>query len=176
MGFYTLDTEFFEDGREKPVKLISLGMVSDTGKEYYAEVSTFDWRDVPMNHWIQHNVRPHLVNRSHVVKPYAVIREEILKFIGNDPAPEFWGYFADYDWVLFAQIFGRMVDLPRHFPQLCLDIKQLMMEYGIKKEMLPQQGGQEHHALEDARWEMDALKALKLYRQKTLDRLSLNPL
>lgn len=38
--------------------------------------------------------------------------------------PEFYGYYSDYDWVLFCSLFGKMVDLPIGFPMYCRDLKQ----------------------------------------------------
>lgn len=38
--------------------------------------------------------------------------------------PTFWGYFADYDWVLFCSLWGTMMDLPAGFPMYCRDLKQ----------------------------------------------------
>ena len=38
--------------------------------------------------------------------------------------PEFYAYYADYDWVVFCWLFGRMVDLPEGFPMYCIDLKQ----------------------------------------------------
>ena len=63
--------------------------------------------------------------------------------------PEFWGYCADYDWVVFCWIFGQMIDLPDGFPMYCRDLKQLLDEEG--KEKLPDPKG-EHNALVDAEW------------------------
>lgn len=50
--------------------------------------------------------------------------------------PEFYAYYADYDWVVFCSLFGRMIDLPKGFPMYCRDLKQsldekLMQEYPI---------------------------------------------
>lgn len=42
--------------------------------------------------------------------------------------PEFYAYFADYDWVLFCTLFGTMMDLPKGFPQYCRDLKQTLDE------------------------------------------------
>jgi len=39
---------------------------------------------------------------------------------------EFYGYYADYDWVLFCSLFGKMIDLPKDFPMYCKDIKQML--------------------------------------------------
>ena len=89
-------------------------------------------------------------------------REEIgyavRRFIDDDKVPVFWGYFPAYDWVVFGWLFGNMDELPFHFPQLCLDIKQLAIELGDPE--LPHQSGARHHALADARWTRDAWRFL----------------
>jgi hypothetical protein len=36
----------------------------------------------------------------------------------------FCGYYSDYDWVVFCQLFGKMIDLPKGFPMYCYDLKQ----------------------------------------------------
>ena len=40
--------------------------------------------------------------------------------------PQFYGYFADYDWVALCWLFGKMIDLPKAFPMYCNDLKQEM--------------------------------------------------
>lgn len=42
--------------------------------------------------------------------------------------PKFYAYYADYDWVLFCSLFGRMIDLPKGFPMYCNDLKQILDE------------------------------------------------
>jgi hypothetical protein len=42
----------------------------------------------------------------------------------NFGLPEFYGYYCDYDWVVFCQLFGKMIDLPKGFPMYCFDLKQ----------------------------------------------------
>ena len=81
--------------------------------------------------------------------------------MGGDEKPEFWGYFADYDWVVFAWLFGRMVDLPGHFPMYCRDFKQVMDAYGILRDELPQKPKNSHHALADAAWLRDSYQYWK---------------
>jgi hypothetical protein len=66
----------------------------------------------------------------------------------------FWGYFPAYDWVALCWLFGSMDELPFHFPQLCLDIKQWAIELGAPD--LPRQVGPRHQAFYDARWTKDA--------------------
>lgn len=41
---------------------------------------------------------------------------------------EFYAFYADYDWVVFCWLFGRMVDLPKGFPMYCTDLKQILDE------------------------------------------------
>lgn len=38
---------------------------------------------------------------------------------------KFHAYYADYDWVVFCWLFGKMIDLPKGFPMYCFDLKQL---------------------------------------------------
>ena len=72
--------------------------------------------------------------------------------------PEFWGYFADYDWVAFCQLFGSMMDLPKGFPRHCRDIKQWADALGGIQ--LPKPEVEIHHALHDAEWDAEAYEFL----------------
>ncbi len=47
--------------------------------------------------------------------------------------PEFYGYYCDYDWVVFCQLFGKMIDLPKGFPMYCRDLKQELDNVDLKK-------------------------------------------
>lgn len=149
---YFLDTEFSERGHCYPVELISIGIVAEDGREFYRENKQLDHLDLEVvcNEWVRKNVLPHLTGE----KAYRdQIAKDIIEFVGTEKA-EFWGYFADYDWVVFAQIFGTMMDLPKNFPMYCRDIKQLCDSLGNPK--LPEQGKGEHNALADARWNKTA--------------------
>jgi hypothetical protein len=100
---------------------------------------------------VKTNVLPHLRGP---VKPRRQIREEIAAFCG--PRPEFWAYYAAYDWVLLCQLFGRMMDVPAHWPKHVMDLQQLRVVIGVPK--LPDQTTTQHHALNDALWNRDAWK------------------
>lgn len=81
---------------------------------------------------------------------------------------EFYGYYSDYDWVVFCCLFGKMVDLPKGFPMYCIDLKQELdriqeIKFGLTLykgslandiKTLPNYPKQtnEHNALSDARW------------------------
>lgn len=155
---YFLDTEFAE--RPCSIDLISVAIVADDGREFYAESS--DFRDHMANEWVLANVVPQLWSRQPDkfsdwrrngieggwLSRWAIARD-VRKFIGTD-RPEFWGYYADYDWVVFCWLFGSMIDLPQGWPMYAMDLKQLAMMLGNPE--LPVQDKDEHHALADARW------------------------
>lgn len=66
--------------------------------------------------------------------------------------PQFYAYYADYDWVVFCWLFGKMIDLPNGFPMYCKDLKQILDDKGNPdhKRYVAQEN--EHNALNDARW------------------------
>lgn len=163
MSRFFLDTEFIEAGPKHPLYLISIGIVAENGAEYYAESSEF-----PSNlasPWVREHVFPLLTWKT--AKPLSKICQEICQFVKSQSPvvliqsapgvekytkPKFWGWFSSYDWVLFCQIFGTMMDLPIHWPQYCNDLKQLCVSKGDPKLIKPEN---EHHALVDARWNRD---------------------
>lgn len=152
---YWLDTEFLEDG--KTIELISIGIVSNDGREYYAENSEFD--PARATDWLNENVMPHLIG-GEASKPRQQIAEEIYQFCHPETygRPNFWGYYADYDWVVFCWLWGRMIDKPDGFPMFCNDIKQWCEARGNPR--LPEQTTTAHNALEDARWNKQAFEFL----------------
>jgi hypothetical protein len=155
---YFLDTEFIEDGPHKAIDLISIGMVADDGREYYAISSEFNAADA--NEWVQANVINKLESDAQIPgKSLAQIAEDIRQFVGQDKDPQFWAYYADYDWVVFCQLFGAMIDLPEGWPMFCLDIKQYCVSIGNPE--LPKQEKDEHNALADARWNRMAWEFLE---------------
>lgn len=58
--------------------------------------------------------------------------EGVSVFQKKDENPEFYAYYADYDWVVFCWLFGKMMDLPEGFPKYCQDLKQIMDEEAHK--------------------------------------------
>lgn len=155
---FWFDTEFIEDG--STIDLISIGIVADDGREYQAQSADVDLNRVYEDEWLRKNVLSSLdVDLGR--KPKNSIASEVLGFVGADN-PEFWAYYADYDWVVICQLFGRMVDLPKGWPMYCHDIKQLCDSWG--NPQLPEQASGHHNALADARWNKkawDFLESLK---------------
>jgi hypothetical protein len=159
---YFIDTEFNEDGHT--IALISIGIVAEDGRELYAVNNEVRREDC--NQWVQDHVWPHLYRWTNHDGPLTVaggrslIRREIEAFIDDDPNPEFWGYFSDYDWVVFCWLWGAMIDLPASWPKFCLDLKQEAVRLGVKPKDLVAQEGATHNALDDARWNAKLFAAL----------------
>ena len=152
---FWFDTEFLEDGCT--IELISIGVVSDDGGEFYAE-TPMAYQLAGSTPWLMDNVLPHLKGMQ---KYKAQIARELIEFMGSDH-PEIWAYYADYDWVALCQLYGRMIDLPSGWPKFCRDVRQLSDSLGNPK--LPDQETAEHNALADAIWTKQAwefLQALK---------------
>lgn len=143
------DTEFIEDGRT--IDLISIGLVREDGLTLYRESSDCDLSKA--NPWVRANVLPHLTGLG---RPREHIAEQIKMFVGGNP--EFWAYYADYDWVALCQLYGTMIALPPGWPMYCRDIKQLCDSIGNPR--LPPSSPVEHHALEDAKWNKKAFEFL----------------
>lgn len=134
------DTEFIEDGRT--IDLISIGMIREDGAQLYRECAECDLTRA--NDWVKINVLPNLQG---VTRARAYIAAEIIEFVGDDP--EFWAYYASYDWVALCQLFGTMMDLPKGWPMYVQDLKQLVVRYGNSR-LKPNTGN--HNALKDAIW------------------------
>jgi hypothetical protein len=168
---YFLDAEFIETGFS--LQLVSIGIVSEDGRTFYAENTSFDERLA--DKWVEQNVLSKLQfwdwhkSESHFSETFGKglsmqifgtisnIKSSLLDFFQDDQSPEFWGYYADYDWVIFCWIFGRMIDLPKNFPMYCRDLKQLLDE--SDKEKIPDSEN-EHNALDDALWNLELYKHL----------------
>ena len=143
---YFLDTEFIEVGPDYPIQLLSIGIVAEDGREYYAVVNPADVELHLADDWVRDNVIKYL--DFSIGKRRKTIAKEIVEFVGEQPS---WiGYYSDYDWVVLCQLFGRMVDLPKTWPMYCLDLKQMAIEC-INPTLPDLPDKIEHHALWDAR-------------------------
>jgi hypothetical protein len=182
---YFYDTEFLEDG--KTVDLISIGIVAEDGREYYAVSSEcvtrrFE-RRIRKSEWLMANVVPSLPKPSgdwnlhmpkswlfnyhgHEVKPRAQIAQEVKDFLLKADAPELWADYGAYDHVALCQLWGRMIDLPSGMPMFTRDIQQEAARLGFAWDELPRQDEGLHNALADARhckvkWDFLRVAALR---------------
>lgn len=90
------------------------------------------------------------------VLPRRVIAKLVRTFLGDDP--ELWAYYAAYDHVCLAQLWGPMANLPPGIPMWTNDLRQTARQLGDPQ--MPPKLDAEHNALADARWNRDAYRAL----------------
>jgi len=237
---YFFDTEFIEgfkkplfDKRRHFIDLISIGIVCEDGRTYYAVSNEFNPKNA--DKWVTENILDKIeLEFYHKQSPYAKsyhweslklknflkwygksnkrIANDIIAFVypdifknftdaedefisrtkeygWNTEKPEFYAYYADYDWVVFCSLFGRMIDLPKEFPMYCVDLKQYIddaankfMSFGVgthtagdkvypdnfemaldwvkSRRNYPKQEN-EHNALDDAKWNYELYKFLQ---------------
>jgi len=158
------DTEFLDDGHV--IGLISIGLVAEDGREYYAVNWDAPWRGIREHPWLMANVVPHLPQPhgdwiNHMprrwlidlndpsVKPYGKIAAEVKVFLQATPDLELWAWYGAYDHVALAQLWGPMMNLPAGVPMWTNDLKQEAWRLGNPE--VPVQGGAVHNALADAR-------------------------
>ncbi|WP_433242452.1 hypothetical protein [Actinomadura nitritigenes] len=161
------DTEFHERGAGWPIDFISIGMHTEGGRELYAISSEFDTDAVLANPWLVRNVWPHLptfkhgegiecgpghLDRDHPdVRPRAAIARMVEEFVLEEPDPLLVAWYGSYDHVVFAQLWGRMIDLPAGIPMWTYDLRQEVHRLGLTSDDLPEQEEGLHNALVDAR-------------------------
>ena len=146
---YFVDTEFINaNGSIDPV---SIGIVCETGKEFYAEFEGFDeGRATP---WVRENVLARLTENQRF--PRSQIRDQIYGFIAacneDGKPPEFWGDYCAFDFVILSQIFGTFDEWPGSWPFFMYDLQQLQAWTGIGPAVAHRRDEIEHYALHDAR-------------------------
>jgi hypothetical protein len=141
------DTEFIEDGLT--IELVSIGVVDESGREFYAVSTEFDpERAGP---WVRANVLDKLPPPADKAwADRATIRERLLKFLSpHGEQVELWAWFAAYDHVALAQLWGAMPALPRQLPRFTRELRQRWEDVG--KPALPPAPQDAHDALADAR-------------------------
>jgi len=156
---YFYDTEFIEDGRT--IELISIGVVAEDGREYYAVSAEFDPEQA--GSWVRANVLPKLPPpSSQLWRPRWQIRQDLEEFFGvfsvqdTDPI-ELWAWVGAYDHVALCQLWGAMPDLPQALPRFTRELRQLWEDRGCPR--LPPRSRDAHDALVDAR---DQLRRFRL--------------
>lgn len=127
------DTEF--TGLHQNTTLISIGLVSDCGKRFYAEFTDYDKAQV--NDWLQTNVINNLryndypnsniviynnLDVMQVKANYLSVKEQLEKWIAQFEKVEMWSDCLSYDWVLFCQLFGHAFNVPKNVYYIPFDI------------------------------------------------------
>ena len=158
---YFYDCEFIEDGRI--IDLVSIGVVDEHGREFYAVSTEFDGsRALP---WVRRNVLDKLPSPGDPAwRSRGRIREDLYQFLveplRKDPTAriELWAWYAAYDHVALAQLWGNMPALPRELPRFTKELRQLWDDRG--RPPLPEAEADRHDALVDARHNLARWRAM----------------
>lgn len=166
------DTEF--TGLHKDTTLISIGLVSEDGRTFYAELTDYDQSQI--DEWLQEHVIDKLylkdklysmdeVMKASVLDDHVEMREdkdyvaEYLKLwfeTFNEPI-EIWSDCLAYDWVLFNDLFGHAFNMPANVYYIPFDICTLFKLRGVDPDVNREEfagiedNGQKHNALHDAK-------------------------
>jgi len=161
------DTEF--TGLHQKTTLISIGLISDTGKKFYAELDDFDNSQV--DEWLEENVTSKLFIRNpEVVIPDDIeyhignmdhIKKALLEWLSRFDEVEMWSDCLAYDWVLFSEIFGHAFNIPENVYYIPFDIctlfKVMDVDPDIGRESFADIGDSDfkHNAI----WDAQVIKA-----------------
>ncbi len=143
------DTEF--TGLQQDTDLMSIAMVTEDGREFYAELN--DYRKHKVDNWIQFNVLDNFTGKN--VIPEEELKTQIIKFLEPYDKVEMWSDCLAYDWVLFCQIFSHAFQIPKQIYYIPFDICTLMKIKGVDPDINREEfsgiQGIKHNALHDAK-------------------------
>lgn len=164
MSLIYLDTEF--TGLHQKTTLISIGLVSDCGKTFYAELTDYDKLQIDV--WLQENVLNNLILNDRPVNSLKVLNHHTTfrgttnelkyhlgKWLKRFGQVEIWSDCLSYDWILFINIFGNAFDVPKNVLYIPFDICTLFKDKGIDPDISREEYSQvknmkKHNALDDA--------------------------
>ena len=136
------DSEF--TGLHQFSTLISIGFSSESGHEFYAEFTDYDQSQC--DGWIEDNVLAHTFwLRNGEAGPLfaqedgltlcfgdrAYVTERLTQWLVQFPAVEIWADCLAWDWVLFCQLFGGALHIPRHIFYMPHDLATLFHACGL---------------------------------------------
>ena len=160
MRRFFYDTEFIEDGLT--IDLVSIGVVAEDGAEFYAVSTEFD--PTRAGPWVRDNVLDKLPPpASKAWCDRATLRDRLMEFLSpHGEKVELWAWFAAYDHVALAQLWGAMPALPRELPRFTRELRQRWEDVGRPKLPLPPADA--HDALADARHNLQRWRVIEAER------------
>ncbi len=159
------DCEF--TGLHQNTTLVSIGLVSECGKTFYAELTDYDKSQI--NEWLQKNVIDNLKfnnekgtdifwNEGNNTKFFGktdLLKLYLSQWLAQFESIEIWSDCLSYDWVLFNQIFGHAFNIPKNVYYIPFDLSSLLKIYGYDPDLSRKEfsGSDEpnHNALSDAK-------------------------
>lgn len=173
MNIY-FDCEF--TGLYKDTELISMGFISEDGKELYLEFKGINV--TRQDRWIKENVLAHTIEYgdtywgdvvNNVLNYHCGTKDELkgvlLNWLRQFDSVQMVSDVCHFDFVLFIDIFGSAFDLPKNVSPTCHDINQdIACTYGVndfkafdmsREEILDDMeisvSGYKHNSLYDAK-------------------------
>jgi len=144
------DTEF--TGLNKNTTLISIGLVSEDNKTFYAEFTDYDKSQI--SEWINKNIISNLILKPHHKKEQnfyndkdgikirgdtKLIKENLLSWLLQFNRVEFWSDVLAYDWVLLQDLIVEYKEgypiLPGNIYYIPFDITTLMKIKGVDTDI-----------------------------------------
>jgi hypothetical protein len=144
------DTEF--TGLHQGTTLISIGLIADRGpslptQSFYAELTDYDQSQV--EEWILENVINNLKNTAMPNNTCQLLDDgnfncrcdmEHLKryltfWFSTMDSIEMWSDTLAYDWVLFCQIWGGALNIPKNIYYIPFDIVNLFKEKKLNPDI-----------------------------------------
>lgn len=137
------DTEF--TGLHKNTTLISIGLVSDNNKVFYAELVDYDKSQ--LDDWLKENVIKNLkysnecefgsyFNGNVYLKcDKNKLKKELTEWFKQFKNIDIWSDCLSYDWVLFNDIFGDAFSIPKNIYYIPFDICTMLKLTGINPDI-----------------------------------------
>lgn len=172
--FHEHDVETVGGRKIRVVELISIGMIDERGRKFYAVNSDFDYEAAGKNFFLKTHVLDKLPPKSEW-KPFTQIQSELFRFIGSQEA-DFYHWQAPHDELLLYELLsppilrgGRPCIMALHDSvHMVINIGQKFNDIGRPKGILPPKPANRHDPLADADWDMQADKAIDDYKSRMI--------
>lgn len=157
-------------------------MISECGKQFYAELTDYDKSQI--DDWLQKNV----IDKLHLEKPIEdqkarinykefqkkgnvnyygqsiLLKESLEDWLSQFERIEIWSDCLSYDWVLFCQIWSHAFKIPKHIYYIPFDICTTFKEKGIDPDINREDFAFGHFELHEAKkhnalWDARVIKA-----------------
>ena len=172
-----IDTEF--TGLHQNTSLISIGIVTEDNRYFYAELNDYDKSQI--DEWLYNNIIKNLSYNTYrtnslipeikpnIAKKYGMksnrkdITKALIEFLSPYDNIEIWSDCLAYDWVLFCELFGGALNLPKNISYIPMDICTLMKMKNIdpdinREEFISEYITNEEHNKHNALWDAKVIK------------------
>jgi hypothetical protein len=138
------DMEF--TGLHQNTTPISIGLIDEQGKMFYAEFN--DYKQNQVDEWIEENVIKYLLynhtlfhlhksqyNDISMKGTVDTVASELRAWLSQYDSVEMWSDCLAYDWVLFNQLFGHAFKIPSNVYYIPFDLSTLLWTKGINPDI-----------------------------------------